>query len=51
MPLHGADEAFASHFYGFDEAVGGLGHGNQAVAKVFDGLVVQRVHFEGVFAQ
>ena len=26
MPLHGADEAFARHFYGFDEAVEGDNH-------------------------
>ena len=50
MPLHGADETLARHFYGFDETVVGFGHGDQILAKVFDGLVMQRVHFEGVFA-
>ena len=51
MPLHSADETLALHFYGFDETIGGFGHGNQVFAKVFDGLVVQRVHLEDVFAQ
>jgi hypothetical protein len=50
MPLHGTDETLAYHFCGFDETVGGFGHGNQAFAQVFGGLVVQRVHFKGVFA-
>ena len=50
MPLHGTDETLAHHFYRFDEAVGGLGQGDQILAEVFDGLVMQRVHFKGVFA-
>jgi hypothetical protein len=50
VPLHGTDETLAHHFYGFDENVGGFGHGHQVFAKVFDGLVMQRVHFKGVFA-
>ena len=50
MPLHGANETLAHHFYRFDKTVGGFGQGNQTFAQFFDGLVMHRVHFEGVFA-
>jgi hypothetical protein len=40
VPLHGTDETLARHFNGFNETIGGFGHGNQILAKVFDGLVV-----------
>ncbi len=50
MQLHGTDEMLAHHFYSLDEAIGGFGHKNQIPTKVFDGLVMQRVHFKSVFA-
>ena len=50
VPLHGTDETLAHHFNGFDETVGGFGQGYQILAEVFNGLVMQRVHFKGVFA-
>ena len=51
MPLHGPNETLVCHPCRFDEAVGGNSHRYQIAAEVFDGLVVQRVHFEDVFAQ
>ena len=51
MPLDSPDETLARHSCGFDEAVRSDSHRRQITAEVFDGLVVQRVHFEDVFAQ
>lgn len=50
MPLDGPDKTLAQHLHRFDDAVGSDGHRCQTFAEVFDGLVVQRVHFEDVFA-
>jgi len=50
MPLDGPDETLARHSCRFDDAVGGDSHRYQIISEVFDGLVVQRVHFEGFFA-
>ena len=50
MPLDGPGKTLAEHLCRFDDAVGSDGHRRQTFAKVFDGLVVQRVHLEDVFA-
>ena len=51
MPLHGPDETLVQHSGRFDEAVRSDGHWRQAISEVLDGLVVQRIHLNDVFAQ
>ena len=51
MPLHSPDKTLARHSCRFDETIRRDSHRGQIVSEVFDSLVVQRVHFEYVFAQ
>ena len=51
MPLHCPNETLARQLCRFDDAVGCDRHRCQTAAKVFDGLMVQRIHFENFSAQ